>query len=178
MTFYQGTNGRLAVLLPGRSYSPHHPVLYYARSALLTQGWSIEEVWWDPEDLVSEEAVIKKSKATLDKVADQRPLVVGKSLGSLVLPLVVERGWPAIWLTPLLDEPDLRTALKKVKGRTLLVGGTADNAWNSNVAKASGQQVLEIPGADHGLEIPGDPLASVGVLRNIVATLVLFVESL
>lgn len=50
MTFYQGTNGRVAVLLPGRNYSPDHPFLYYARAVLLTQGWSIEEVWWTPAD--------------------------------------------------------------------------------------------------------------------------------
>ncbi|HUW88404.1 MAG TPA: hypothetical protein VMW30_08540 [Candidatus Paceibacterota bacterium] len=44
MTFYQGGNGRTAVLLPGRSYSPNHPVLYYARQVLQVQGWSVEEV--------------------------------------------------------------------------------------------------------------------------------------
>lgn len=178
MTFYQGTNGRVAVLIPGRSYSPNHPLLYYARSVLLTQGWSVEEVWWEPKDLASEETVIKKAKATLDKVADRNPLVVGKSLGSLVLPYVVQRGWPAIWLTPLLNDPDLIAALKNVKGKTLLVGGTADDYWDSNVAKTSGRQVLELSGADHGLEIPGDPLASVGILKEIVATMTLFVESL
>lgn len=168
----------MAVLIPGRSYSPNHPVLYYARSVLLTHGWSVEEVWWEPEDLVSEEAVIRRVTATLDKVANQDPLVVGKSLGSLVLPLVVKRGWPAIWLTPLLDLPELVDALKSVKSKTLLVGGTADDAWDGNVAKASGQQVLEFPGADHGLEIPGDPLASVGFLKELVATMTLFVRSL
>ena len=178
MTFYQGTNDRLAVLIPGRLYSPNYPVLYYARSVLLTQGWSVEEVWWKPEDLVSQEAVIKKATATLDKVANQNPLVVGKSFGSLVLPLAVKHGWPAIWLTPLLDIPELVDALKSVKSSSLLVGGTADDAWDGNVAKASGQQVLELPGADHSLEIPGDPLASVGLLKELVATMTLFVKSL
>lgn len=168
----------MAVLMPGRSYSPNHPLLYFSRSVLLAQGWSVEEVWWELEDLASEEAVIKRARATLDKVADHNPLVVGKSLGSLVLPYVVQRGWPAIWLTPLLNDPDLIAALKNVKGKTLLVGGTADDYWDSNVAKASGQQVLELPGADHGLEISGDPLASVGLLKEIVAAMMLFVQSL
>lgn len=178
MTFYQGNNGRTAVLLPGRSYSPNHPVLYYAREVLLAQGWSVEEVWWNPEDLVSQDAVIKRATAMLDMVANQDPLVVGKSLGSLVLPSVVKRGWPAIWLTPLLELPELAEALKSVKSKTLLIGGTADEAWESSVAKASGQQVLELPRADHGLEIPGNPLASVGLLTEIVATMTLFVKSL
>lgn len=178
MTFYQGANGRVAILLPGRNYSPNHPVLYYARGVLLVQGWSVEEVWWNPEDLISEEAVIRRVKAVLDKVADSNPLVVGKSLGSLALPLVAQRGWPAIWLTPLLNSPGLIAALKSGTSKTLLVGGTADDYWNSTVAKASGQQVLEMPGADHGLEIPGNPLASVVLLSELVATMTLFIESL
>lgn len=178
MTFYQGTNGRVAVLLPGATYSPNHPVLYYAREVLRAQGWSVEEVWWNPEDLASEEALISKAKAAFERVADSNPLIVGKSIGSLALPLVAQRGWPAIWLTPLLNRPELLDALKIVTSKTLLVGGTADDFWNSAVATASGQQVLEMPGADHGLEIPGDPLASVGLLRELVATMKVFVESL
>ena len=179
MTFYQGTNGRVAVLIPGRSYSPNHPLLYYAREVLLVQGWSVEEVWWNPEDLASEEAVIRRVEAVLDTVTDPSPLVVGKSLGSLALPLVVQRGWSAIWLTPLLNDPELIAALKNVKSKTLLVGGTADDCWDSDVARgASGAQVLELPGADHGLEISGNPLASVELLKEIVATMTLFVESL
>ena len=178
MTFYQGDNDRTAVLLPGRSYSPNHPVLYYARQVLQAQGWSVEEVWWNPEDLVSEDAVIKRATATLDVVTDQNPLVVGKSLGSLLLPSVVKRGWPAIWLTPLLELPELADALKIVKSKTLLIGGTADEAWDSDAAKASGQQVLELPGADHGLEIPGDPLASTALLTDIMVTMTLFVKNL
>lgn len=178
MTSYLGTNGRLAVLLPGRSYTPNHPVLYYSREALLAQGWSIEEVWWDPEDLVSDEALLERIEGVLDATSDKNPLVVGKSLGSRALPLVAKRGWSGIWLTPLLNRPELVAALKDIRAETLLIGGTADEAWNSNVAKSSGQQVLEIPGADHGLEIPGDPSASVRLLGEIVSTIMTFVKDL
>lgn len=178
MTFYQGTNGRTAVLLPGRGYSPNHPVLYYAREVLLVQGWSVKEIYWSPDDLISEEALIERAKAALDEVVDNNPLVLGKSLGSLVLPWVVQQGWPTIWLTPLLNRPELIAALKNVTSKTLLVGGTADVTWDSNVAKAGGQQVLEMPGADHGLEIPGNPLASIALLSELVETITLFVKNL
>lgn len=138
----------------------------------------MEEVWWKPDDLLSEEALIGRVKTTLDKFSSQVPLVVGKSLGSLALPLVIERGLPAIWLTPLLNRPELVEALSRVTSKTLLVGGTADDSWNGDIAKASGQQVLELLDADHGLEIPGDPLASVGLLKEIVVAITLFVENL
>ena len=178
MAFHEGTNGRVAVILPGARYTPDHPLLYYARQVLLTHDWSVDEVWWSSDDLASDEAVVRTAEAALDKVADRNPLVVGKSLGYLALPLVAERGWPAIWLTPLLSLPELTDALKSSTGKTLLVGGTADDYWDSALAKSSGHQVLEISGAHHGLEISGDPSASVRLLGEIVATISTFVESL
>lgn len=178
MTFYQGSNGRVAVVLPGRAYTPNHPVLYYTREVLRAEGWSVEEVWWNPEDLLSEDAVITRASQALTKVADQKPLVVGKSLGSLALPIAAARGWPAIWLTPLLYHPDLISALKVATSKMLLVGGTADDSWNGTIAKESGLQVLELPGADHSLEMPGDPLASVGLLREFVVAITSFLQGL
>ncbi|MDP1720568.1 MAG: hypothetical protein Q8L08_06200 [Candidatus Nanopelagicaceae bacterium] len=178
MTFYQGTNGRTAVLLPGTNYSPNHPVLYYTRQMLLVQGWSIEEVWWNPEDRSPDEAVTRRVKSVLDSVIGGSQLVIGKSLGTLALPMVVERKLSAIWLTPVLNRPQLRTALESVTSKTLLVGGTADEFWNGEIASASGQQVLEIPGANHDLEISRDPLASVRLLGEIVAKMTMFVENL
>ncbi|MDP1712663.1 MAG: hypothetical protein Q8K86_09430 [Candidatus Nanopelagicaceae bacterium] len=185
MAFYEGTNGRVAVLLPGTSYTPNHPLLYYTRQVLLAHDWSVEEVWWSSDDLDdfhrlgwAATGVIQTAKAALDKVADRNPLIVGKSLGSLALPLVSERGWPAIWLTPLLSLPELADALKTTTGKTLLIGGTVDDYWDSAIAKSSGHQVLEMPGAHHGLEISGDPVASVELLKEIVATITIFVESL
>ena len=108
MTFYQGTNGRTAVLLPGLSYSPNHPVLYYAREVLLVQGWSVKEVNWNPEDIVSEDAVIGRAKAALDEVVDSNPLVLGKSLGLLYRGKTVGRNL----VDSVANRPELITALK------------------------------------------------------------------
>lgn len=171
--------------MPGASYTPNHPLLYYTRQLLLAHGWSVEEVWWNSEVLDDFQrlgwestGVIETARAALDKVADRNPLVVGKSLGTLALPLVSERGWPAIWLTPLLTRPELVDALKSATGKTLLVGGTPDDYWDGTVARSSGHQVLEMQGAHHGLEIAGDPSASVLLLGQLVAAMEIFVEAL
>ena len=166
------------MIFPGRAYTPNHPLLYYARQVLLTQGWSVEEVWWVPEDLVSDETVLRRMEKVLDEVVGGASLVVGKSLGSLAMPSVSKRGLSAIWLTPLFELPDLVVASKVIVAKTLMVGGTADDSWDGNIARASGQQVLELPGADHGLEVQGNPLASVGLLAEIIATMTQFVKSL
>lgn len=178
MTFYQGSNGRTAVLLPDRAYTPDRPLLHYAREILLAQGWSVEEVWWNPEDLLSDERVAMRVETELDAIAGGASLVIAKSLGSLAMPSVIRRGLPAIWLTPLLNRPDLVVASKIFVAKALFVGGAADETWDANIARASGQQVLELPGADHSLEVPGNPLASVGLLTEVVTTLTGFVKSL
>jgi hypothetical protein len=118
----------------------------------------------------------RKNRKSLSAVADTNPLVVGKSLGPRALPSVAKRGWSGIWLTPLLNHSELVAALPVIRAKTLIIGGTADETWNGEVAKSSGQQLLEIPGADHGLEIPGDPAASVRLLGEIVSTIGTFLE--
>ena len=51
-----------------------------------------------------------------------------------------------------------------------------DRIWDSAVAHGLGGPVFEGPGADHGLEIPGDPLAPVDVLRGVTAAMDHFVR--
>jgi hypothetical protein len=44
------------------------------------------------------------------------------------------------------------------------------------VARSLGRPVFEAPGADHGLEIPGDPLASIDILRDLTTAMDDFVR--
>ncbi|MET8622906.1 hypothetical protein ABZW30_03955 [Kitasatospora sp. NPDC004669] len=69
-------------------------------------------------------------------------------------------------------------ALGRAQAPTLLVGGSADRRWDRRIADSTGHEVLELPGADHGLELDGDPLGSVDVLRQVVERLDRFVGSL
>jgi acetyl esterase/lipase len=111
--------------------------------------------------------------------------VVGKSLGTHALPLAVERGLGGIWLTPLLRDQD-QGALRRASAPTLVVGGTADPFWDHGVATelaasswssvAEGRQIIELPGVDHSLEVPGDPRASVAVLGELTDTIARFLD--
>lgn len=168
----------MAALFPGRQYTPDRPLLYFAREVFLAHGWSVEEVWWDAEDLITDESLQARVKRELEQVADRDPVVLGKSVGTLAVPLVSELNLPAIWLTPLFDRPELVSALNSVKSKTLLVGGTDDEFWDSAVAKATGLQILELPGGDHNLEIAGNPLASVRFLSELLMTIESFVKDL
>ena len=80
---------------------------------------------------------------------------------------VPDRGWDAVWLDPLLHRPEVAEAISRHPGRQLLIGSTADAVWRSDVAARSGADVLEVPGADHGLVIAGDAVGSAQVLVDI-----------
>ena len=48
-------------------------------------------------------------------------------------------------------------------------GGTADQVWRAEVIPDNpALHVLEVPGADHSLQVPGDLGASVDALRRLV----------
>jgi len=83
-----------------------------------------------------------------------------------------------VWLTPVLTNPEIATAL--VNGHTagLLVGGTADALWDGEVATRSGLDVLQIDDADHILYTAGDWQRSFAELGRTLETVERFAASL
>lgn len=160
---------RHAVLLPGAGYPATAPLLWYTAAALSFQGWTVHLVTW-PEQM-SRNSVVPIASEVLDSLDNASPLLVaGKSLGSLAMPLAAERGLPGIWLTPLLYEPWIADAAGQLGNDHLLVGGTADPSWDSAVAAASAARVLEIPDADHALQLDGDLEATMAAITAVART--------
>ncbi len=165
-----------AVLVPGRGYPPMAPLLFFTGLALLQHGWRVEHHWWDPPAYESDEQTMTWVR---EEVAGALPtsgrvLVVGKSLGTWATPLAAERELPAIWLTPILDEPALVRPIAANPAPQLLIGGSTDEFWDSTVAgdlASDTCSVVEVPGVDHIMLAPGDVVrgaeAHVEVVRAI-----------
>ena len=171
-------------MLPGRAYSPSAPLLEIARQALLQHGYAVQQAWWDaasrPAAVDPHVWVADQASAALaaEAVPPRRVVVVGKSLGTWATAYAAEHGFDAIWLTPLLVEPTLVAGIRSSPGRQLLVGGSADEFWDTEVAAGlvrEGCDVMEIPNADHGLCVPGDVVRSaethLEVARGVAAFL-------
>jgi hypothetical protein len=164
---------RCAVLLPGAWYATSAPLLWYAREAAKARGWEIVEqhellgrTAQDPFEWAVEKAELAIGEA---KGADQ-VAVIGKSLASAAAGLVAELRFPAVWLTPLLTDDRVVDDLERASAPTLLVGSTADQTWDaSRIPENSMLEVFELQGLDHGLEVPGDPLASADMLKKVTA---------
>jgi hypothetical protein len=166
---HEGDDERCVVLLPGVRYFSQAPLLWFARETAQAEGWSVLELserapaGVDPFAWMSERAERALGATSATKVA-----LIGKSLGSVAAGLATARGLPAIWLTPLLDRPDVSEALAATSRPTLLIGSPADPTWSGGSApRAQALEVLELEGLDHSLQVPGDPEASLDVLRTV-----------
>jgi hypothetical protein len=170
------------IVLPGRGYPPAAPGCAYAGYALLAAGWRVRDVWWDPpanESLSVDGEVewVGDQLAAATAGVSGLVLVVGKSLGTYGARLAAERAYPAIWLTPVLTEPLLVDAMRSNPARQLLVGGTEDPLWDTDVAAslaASGCDVLQLDGLDHGLVDRKDAVRSAEALVEITRAMVRF----
>ena len=148
-----------AILLPGRRGGVVTPLLQWPASLLTQNGWLVLGVAWHEDGLTQPEAshVRNGADAALDRAGVDRPVVVvAKSLGTLALPWAVENALPGVWLTPLLSDATVVTAAEEAQQPTLLVGGTGDPHWRVPAVPGPGVRIVEVPGADHGLQQPGD----------------------
>lgn len=177
---FEADPSRVVIVLPGIRYTPAHPLLHYARLVALSRRWTVQELWWDPPS-GEIDWLAWVGAAARDAIAAEaagRIAIVGKSLGTLAIPVAAEQSIPGVWLTPLLGRPEVRAAIRQLPPTTLLVGGTADETWDGEAARASGSRMHEVPDGDHVLEIAGDPVRSVDALRSVVVALDQFFNSL
>ncbi|MGW7444535.1 alpha/beta hydrolase [Kitasatospora sp. NPDC054795] len=184
-TRFDGDPDRVALVVPGVGYTPARPLLHFARAALLRHGWTVQELWWQLPDKFAEFApeeriarVEREVAGAVDAEGGACRLLVGKSLASFAAGLAADRNLPAAWLTPVLTSGPVARALRRATAPTLLVGGGADRMWDRRTAESTGHEVLELPAADHGLELPDDPLGSIDLLRRATSRLDRFVAAL
>ncbi len=173
---------RTAVVFPGGQYGPAAPLPLYAADAAEQRGAQIHRVWWDEPDrpltLSDDERgpwVLPQAARALDTVSGE-PLVIGRSLGSYASPLVADRSLPAVWLNPVLPSAWVLDGLRRSTAPFLLVGGTADSAWDSAVAHELTPYVLEVPEASHGMYVPGRLAASAAVLGQVATAVEDFLD--
>lgn len=173
---------RAALLIPGR-VPIHQPTLAFAAEAINRRGGYLHRITWSPPDGSLSELVpwvrlqVEVALAALatDRPLAWLPLLVGKSLGTLAAPVAAELGLPAIWFTPVLDQPEVAAGYATT-APALYVGGTADSMWDGALARSLSPHVLEVEGADHGVFVPGPLSASGAVFGQIGAAVERFID--
>jgi hypothetical protein len=188
----------LAVFLPGLGYTCDMPLFYYAKEVLTGRGADVFGVEYNyrnkpgfmslPKDewrdwlRADVEAALK---VVLAQRSYERLTLIGKSLGTLAMGYLLEAGsilsdTRAVWLTPLAREEILRGQVKRYGGSSLFVIGSADHHFDETLLEelrsATKGELLVIERAEHGLEIPGDVIASLEAMKRFIRALERFVS--
>jgi dienelactone hydrolase len=180
---------KLGGILPGLGYNCDMPLLYYPTKLLLARGADVLQLRPDyntPEfqSLPGEERARRAGAdalAALHVGLAQRDysqiVLVGKSIGTMALAHLVSTearlaNAVTVWLTPVFRGRRVMDTAMQFKGPALFAAGTADTLFDAEamtrIRQATHAEVLIVPGADHSMEIPGDPLRSLGVLDQVV----------
>lgn len=182
----------VAVVLPGRAYGPELPVLRLPALVFAAAGAEVRTVTYPPlpamDDADGWRQFDQQVAATVAEMVAgaTRVTLIGKSLGTRAMALLPEESagpvTAAVWLTPILGSPAVAAGARAHGWPSLFVYGTADPmhdpAAQAALRAALGAEECAIEGADHSLEIPGDPVASARALVALAEAVAGFAEQL
>ena len=171
-----------AVVIPGRMFGPAAPLPMYVGDVAARLGATLHRYSWSvepphPSQPHIEQWVCDQVTPVLDGLGG-RPLLIAKSLGTNAAALAADRSLPAVWLTPVLTMPWVAAALGRATAPFLLVGGTADEIWDGELARRLTPHVFEVEGADHGMYVPGPLTGSIAVLGRVVVAVEEFLAAI
>ncbi|MGR0160225.1 hypothetical protein [Paenarthrobacter nitroguajacolicus] len=173
---------RVAVLLPGSGYPVEGPLLFWVGEMLGSLGWHVQAVRWTPADSPGsaphEFAANAAERAFAASPQASQRLIVAKSFSTLCIPWAEETLIPGIWLTPLLTDERVRTTIGGSAKDDLFIGGSQDKLWDGGRTSESAGTFLEVPGADHALQIPDDWRASQQAQAEVFARVEAFAMGL
>ncbi len=186
----------LAVILPGLNYTCDMPLLFYPAKLLMEMGADVLQVHSDYTTSIFQTASRQNQAAWLATDAqaalragrqqdEYRQLVlIGKSIGTLALAnlAVSDLDLPAlaIWLTPLLAQEWLVAAAASSELPGLFVASKTDPTFDAHglekIQKQATAEALLFEGANHSLEISGDVLQSLEIMRQVLQGLRAFLD--
>ena len=198
-TFFQQSKGssHVGIVFAGQNITCQHPTLYYPTRELLLReadmllvDYALRPAFstFSGEEIKAciEADTIAAYQALFRERTYQQVTLIGKSLGTLaighlLLTLPQMPSVQAIWLTPLLKLPELRTQIQRMHPRSLFIIGTEDPHYDAaqlkELEKVTQGETLVIEGADHLLEVPGGIIPSLHVMEQIMQTIQRFIES-
>ena len=197
-----GDTDHLALILPGLNYTCDMPLLYYGAQIMLEAGADVLQVKYDYTQTHSDRSVssltgkfgalqedaIRIARIALEQRAYKNLTVVGKSLGTLAIPHLLQADLPlrpqtCVYLTPILNELVPIRDLLQTCPRNLFVIGTSDRYFDteliSQLISPQADNFMIIDGVNHSLEFQGDTFHSLEILDEIIRRMQTFlIESI
>lgn len=159
---------RLAVVLPGRAYPATGPALAVVTESADRHGYDVRAAAWELDALPDDPTGFVVSH--LSEVApDGADLIIAKSLGCRAATVAAEQRTPAVWVTPVLTDPEVAAGIAANPAPQLVVAGLSDPMHDTVVGAGLGCDVLELPGLDHALSGSGDHVVAPDILRQVAS---------
>lgn len=169
-------SNRLLVLLPGRSYTVHHPALYYLGVAAVSAGYDLLPLTYGfqiaPDRVEGVGDLLGEARTALRRALERgygSVCIAGKSLGTPVAAALAQEA-DVKQVRLILQTPVMNATSMVGDVPTLAIIGTADPAYNAQtVADETRAHVTwrVFDGLDHALEIDGDWRASLAALADM-----------
>jgi hypothetical protein len=144
-------------LLPGVNHSAQGALLYWTGELFAEAGWKVVAFEWDHNAIATmDSSTYLQQEIAVAIVEHGVPnVIVGKSFGTKFLPHAVDSDVLGVWLTPVLNDPNVLRALRGASPSHLAIGGAADPTWQPALGLATRAKLMSIPDADHFLSVPG-----------------------
>ncbi len=176
-----------AILVPGARYDMAAPLFAKLIEGLSAEGLGWVAISWTDSvhghDLSTMCQLVDRAVRAVEALASQDATIVAKSLGTLAVATAEALHRPGVWWTPIVGSAAdrggygayVRERLVRRSRADLVFGGSADALWD-RTAIPSQHQTVEFPGADHGLEIDGDPAATAAIHEAVSSQTLEFIR--
>ena len=184
-----GNHKTLTIFLPGAGYTTTSPLFHFTEEVYLNRGYDVLRVDYRYVDKEYDEFTIEElekavkvdTAAVLDAffadAAYTNYYIIGKSLGTVAMSTELGKGRfekaNLIWLTPLMNHPEVLEAMIHSRYEALCFVGDQDRYYSeSNFRKLVANPKLEAKlytGMNHSLEYGDKPVDSVGILKEIIS---------
>lgn len=168
---------KLIVIFPGAGYGLDSPLLYYADFLYETNGY--ERIHMDYQNILSNRELSLENKIAMireyvyeqvkdiDFTAYDEVVFLSKSIGSMEAGILAEKlgvNVIQIFITP------IEEAIPYCDTDCYVVIGTEDKAYQTykEYCDANSIKALFVEGANHSLEVEGQPYQSMDILKTIM----------
>ncbi|MCA1031685.1 alpha/beta hydrolase [Bacillus timonensis] len=175
----------LVIVLPGAGYSTQAPLLHFTTGLFYNKGFDVLHINYSfssqEMSTLNERDLARGVQLAIDNAIQNKKYsnyyVVAKSIGTKVLSYLLDHAMlkdaKVVWLTPILQNDDVFSTMLNSGNKGLCVIGDNDSCFIvDRFEKLRHNQNLTlkvVEGGNHGLELDGEPIKSIDVLKNVIS---------
>lgn len=175
----------LVIVLPGAGYTTQSPLLHFTTGLFYTKGFDVLHINYtfsrQEMSALSEEDFTRNVELTINNAIENKTYsnyyLVAKSLGTIALSYLLNnrllKEAKLVWLTPLLQREDVFKSIVSSENKGLCIIGDKDPYFivdRFEELKNNQNLILKlVDGGNHSLELDGEPIDSIEILKNVIA---------